>query len=61
MIAYVIIQLLQFIPIKEFVGTPKMSWEVVVATVGVLSAIGLAAGLMPARKAASLNVVDCLR
>jgi putative ABC transport system permease protein len=61
MIAYAIIQLLQFIPIKEFVGTPKMSWEVVVATVAVLSAIGLAAGLMPARKAASLNVVDCLR
>jgi putative ABC transport system permease protein len=59
--AYGIIQLLQFIPIKEFVGTPKMSWEVVAATIFVLSAIGLAAGLMPARKAANLNVVECLR
>ncbi len=60
-IALGIIQLLQFIPIKEFIGTPKMSWEVVAATVFVLSTIGLAAGLMPARRAANLNVVDCLR
>jgi putative ABC transport system permease protein len=60
-IAYGIIQLLQFIPIKDFVGTPEMSMGVVVATVFVLSVIGLAAGLMPARRAANLNVVDCLR
>jgi len=56
-----VIQLLQYIPIKEYVGTPEMSWEVVVATVGILSLIGLAAGLMPARRAANLNVVECLR
>ena len=61
LIAYGVIQLLQFIPIKEFVGTPVLSVEVVVATVIVLSAIGLAAGLMPAHRAANLNVVDCLR
>jgi putative ABC transport system permease protein len=60
-IAYCIIQLLQFIPIKDFVGTPEMSVGVVVATIFVLSAIGLAAGLMPARRAANLNIVDCLR
>jgi len=60
-IAFGIIQLLQLIPIKEYVGTPVLSTEVVVATVFVLSVIGLAAGLMPARRAANLNVVDCLR
>jgi putative ABC transport system permease protein len=60
-IAYGIIQLLQFIPIKDFVGTPEMSMGVVAATVFVLSVIGLTAGLMPARRAANLNVVDCLR
>ena len=60
-IAYGIIQLLQFIPIKDFVGTPVLSLEVVAATVIVLSVIGLFAGLMPARRAANLNVVDCLR
>ena len=35
--------------------------EVVAATVIVLSLIGLVAGLMPARRAANLNVVECLR
>jgi len=56
-----IIQGLQFIPIKEFVGTPELSLEVVVATVFVLALVGLAAGLLPARRAANLDVVDCLR
>jgi putative ABC transport system permease protein len=61
LIALGIVQLLQFIPIKEFVGTPKISWEVVVTTITVLSAIGLSAGMMPAKKAANLDVVECLR
>ncbi len=60
-IAAGLIQALQFIPIKEFVGTPELSWEVVVATVAILSLVGLASGLMPAKRAANLNVVECLR
>jgi putative ABC transport system permease protein len=52
---------LQFIPIKEFVGTPEISATVVLATVAVLGMVGFAAGLLPARRAANLNVVDCLR
>lgn len=55
------IQLLKLMPINEFVGTPELSVEVASATVLVLAVIGLAAGLMPARRAANLNVVDCLR
>ena len=56
-----IIQGLQFIPIKEFVGTPELSLQVVGVTVTVLGIIGLAAGLLPARRAANLDVVECLR
>jgi putative ABC transport system permease protein len=52
---------LQYIPIKDFIGTPVISWEVALATAAVLSSIGLVAGLFPARRAANLNVVDCLR
>lgn len=55
------IELLQYIPIKEFVGTPELSLEVVAATVFVLSLVGLSAGLLPARRAANLTIVDCLR
>ncbi|MCI0707254.1 MAG: ABC transporter permease [Ignavibacteriae bacterium] len=60
-IAVGIIQILQFLPIKDFVGTPVLSMEVVIATASILGLIGLAAGLMPARKAANLDVVECLR
>jgi len=61
LVAAGIIQALQLIPIKEFVGVPELSLEVAVATASVLSVVALAAGLMPARRAANLNVVDCLR
>ncbi|HLB01426.1 MAG TPA: FtsX-like permease family protein, partial [Bacteroidota bacterium] len=52
---------LAYIPIREYVGTPEISPEVAVATMVLLSAIGLTAGLLPAKRAANLNVVDCLR
>jgi putative ABC transport system permease protein len=52
---------MQYVPIQEYVGTPEISAEVVAVTALVLSVIGLVAGLMPARRAANLNVVDCLR
>ncbi len=52
---------LQYIPIKDFVGTPQLSTTVVLVTVGVLTIIGLLAGLFPARRAANLEIVDCLR
>lgn len=61
LIAYGIIGLVQMLPIKDFVGTPEMSWEVLAVTVSVLTVVGLSAGLMPARRAANLDVVECLR
>jgi putative ABC transport system permease protein len=61
LIAIGIIKALQYVPIKEFVGTPELSIEVAVATVTMLCIIGLFAGLMPARRAANLDVVECLR
>ena len=60
-IAYGIIRGLQFIPIKDFVGTPVLSLEVAAVTVIILAIVGFAAGLMPARRAANLDVVECLR
>ncbi len=60
-IALGITKVLGLIPIKDFVGTPVISWEVALATAVILALIGLAAGLFPARRAANLNVVECLR
>jgi putative ABC transport system permease protein len=60
-IAVGVIEAMQHVPIDEFVGKPVLSVEVAVATVGVLTLISLLAGLMPARRAANLDVVECLR
>jgi putative ABC transport system permease protein len=60
-IALAITKGLSMMPIKDFVGTPIISVEVAIATAVVLALIGLAAGFFPARRAANLNVVECLR
>jgi len=60
-ISYGIIFALSFLPIKEYVGTPVLSMEVVLVTIFVLITVGLLSGLMPARRASNLDVVECLR
>jgi putative ABC transport system permease protein len=60
-ISYGIIAALSYLPIKEYVGTPVLSMEVVIVTVLVLITVGLLSGLMPARRASNLDVVECLR
>ncbi|MCL5267151.1 MAG: ABC transporter permease [Bacteroidetes bacterium] len=61
LIGWGIVAALQLIPVKEYVGTPEISLPVVLATISILVAIGLSAGMMPARRAANLDVVECLR
>lgn len=59
-----IIQLVAALPIegfKEAVGTPELNLKVAVITMLILGSIGFLAGFFPARKAARLEVVDCLR
>jgi putative ABC transport system permease protein len=60
-ISYGIIALLSMMPIKEYVGTPELSFEVVGITIFVLITVGLLSGLMPARRASNIDVVECLR
>lgn len=47
--------------LDEYVGTPVVDMAVAAATIIILSSIGFIAGFFPARKAARLNVIDCLR
>ncbi|HEV2749571.1 MAG TPA: ABC transporter permease [Gemmatimonadales bacterium] len=49
------------LPIKEFVGVPTISPQVLAATLMLLALVAFAAGLMPARRAAALDPVEALR
>jgi len=59
-----IIGLFSFIPetgVFEYIGKPVLAPSVPVVTVVILSVISILAGFFPARKAATLNPVECLR
>ncbi len=56
-----ILVIISFLPIEEFVGNPSVAWWVAGAAIGVLAFIGFIAGFFPARKAANLDVIECLR
>ena len=47
--------------VADFLGNPILSTDAMVMTCGVLTLIGLAAGVFPARRAALVNPVESLR
>ncbi len=56
-----ITKVIALLPIEEFVGVPTISAPVTLLTAGLLAVVALAAGLMPARRAAALDPADALR
>lgn len=60
-ISVAIAELMALVPIQEFVGSPTISTEVTLVTAGLLAAVALTAGLLPARRAAALDPADALR
>lgn len=62
---YAIVSIFRTLPAEDgamqFLGRPVFSLSLVLMTVGILSAIGFAAGVFPARKAASVDPVESLR
>jgi putative ABC transport system permease protein len=62
---YAVVSIFRMLPAEEgamqFVGRPVLSPSLILITVGILTAIGLAAGVFPARKAANLDPVDSIR
>ena len=61
LLGWLIVQAMQHIPIKEFVGTPQFTPVVGLVAFAVLALVGLASGLLPALRASRLNIIDCLR
>lgn len=62
---YTVVSIFRTLPAEDgamqFLGRPVFSLSLVLMTVGILSAIGFAAGVFPARKAASVDPVESLR
>jgi putative ABC transport system permease protein len=56
-----IVKLLSLVPMQDFVGTPTVSPLVIAVTLSLLAAVGVLAGFFPARRAAALDPVECLR
>jgi putative ABC transport system permease protein len=61
LIAYGLAHLVGLMPIDEFVGVPTISTNVTLFTAGLLTLVGLVAGLLPARRAALLDPAEALR
>lgn len=61
LLAVVLIKLVAMLPIEDYVGIPELNMTVALVTVAILGVIGFFAGFFPARRAAKLDVVDCLR
>ena len=61
LLAIGMLKIINTFPIYEYVGKPVLSFSVALTTICVLGIIGFFAGYFPARKAAYLNPVECLR
>ena len=61
LVSKLLIGVFPVLELEEYVGNPTIAPWVVVAAITVLSLLGLLAGFFPARRAANLNPVQCLR
>jgi len=48
-------------PAMQYILSPKLSWAIALICVSILIAVGLAAGFLPARRAAAVDPVESLR
>jgi putative ABC transport system permease protein len=65
-IATVMVIALQLVPVEgnralEFLGKPTLNWQIAAMTALVLGSVGIIAGYLPARRAASVDPAQTLR
>ena len=56
-----LVKLATVVPMQDIVGVPTISVEVALVTMTLLALVSMLAGFFPARRAASLDPVECLR
>lgn len=61
LVARAIIAVFPLLKLEEYIGTPVTAPWVVFSSISILMLLGLLAGFFPARRAANLNPVECLR
>jgi putative ABC transport system permease protein len=54
------LQILQQLPLPEWLGTPHTSWTTIMITLSILLSVGALAGYFPARRAANMQPVQAL-
>ena len=56
-----VVEVMGLLAMEEFVGTPVISGQVAAVTMALLAFVAMLAGFFPARRAAGLDPVECLR
>lgn len=60
-VAYLMVSVLQQLPLPEWLGKPTLSWLISLITVVVLSVMGVVSGYFPARRAVLMDPIDALK
>jgi putative ABC transport system permease protein len=55
-----VIALLNHIGMPNWLGSPKISYSVVIATISILALLGFLAGYFPAKRASKMDPVEAL-